>query len=70
MALKCGHVPPEEVEGTPVVAQHIIDLAQSVLHLVSEGHIPEAISKGHGALAALHGSIILTHDPAIVGQIG
>src|SRR5262249_50841864 len=70
MALERGYVPPEECEGAPVVAYHIIALAQPVLHLVSEGYIPEAIGKGQGALAELHGSIILTHDPAIVGQIG
>ena len=53
-----------------MVTQHIIDLAQPVLHLVSKGHISEAIGNGQGALAERHGSVILTHDPAIVDQIG
>jgi hypothetical protein len=51
MAFESDHGPLEFVDGTTIVAQRIIDLAQSILRLVSEADFPEAIGDGQGALA-------------------
>src|SRR5215831_12185073 len=61
------HVTTEKVHRHTILADLVVDLAQTEIQLHLEGKIPERRRNGESALAGCNGALLVT-DPIVIGS--
>src|SRR5262249_30908786 len=64
------HVEPEDVHGPTILADGVVDLAQTEMQLDLEREVAEGSDKGKSTLAIFNGAVIVAHHKASSAQIG